>query len=55
MPQYLLAIDQGTTNSKAIIFVAEAKAVSQHELSLKQYYPRPGWVEQDQKRFGKIL
>ncbi len=47
MPQYLLAIDQGTTNSRAIIFTREGKPASQHELSLKQYYPHSGWVEQD--------
>ncbi len=47
MPHYLLAIDQGTTNSRAIIFTEEGALVSQYELSLKQYYPHPGWVEQD--------
>jgi len=47
MQQYLLAIDQGTTNSRAIIFDRSGNPVSQHEIALKQYFPHDGWVEQD--------
>jgi glycerol kinase len=47
MRHYLLAIDQGTTNSHAIIFDKSGMLVSQHELALKLYYPSNGWVEQD--------
>lgn len=47
MQYYLLAIDQGTTNSRAIIFDASGKPTSQHEISLNQFYPNDGWVEQD--------
>src|SRR5579871_1135279 len=47
MQQYLLSIDQGTTNSRAIIFDHTANFVSQHEIPLKQYFPNDGWVEQD--------
>ena len=47
MQTYLLAIDQGTTNSRAIIFDAAGRLVSQHEIPLGQFYPHPGWVEQD--------
>jgi glycerol kinase len=47
MPQYLLAIDQGTTNSRAIIFDRSGNPVSQHEIPLKQFFPHDGWVEQD--------
>lgn len=47
MPQYLLAIDQGTTNSRAIVFTPEGALVSHYELSLKQSFPQEGWVEQD--------
>lgn len=45
--QYLLAIDQGTTNSRAIIFDQAGLAVSQHGMPLTQYFPENGWVEQD--------
>ncbi|TWU26090.1 glycerol kinase GlpK [Bythopirellula polymerisocia] len=44
---YLLALDQGTTSSRAIIFsdAGDIKAIEQNEF--KQYYPQPGWVEHD--------
>jgi glycerol kinase len=43
----ILALDQGTTSSRAIVIDREARVlgVSQRELSM--HYPRPGWVEQD--------
>lgn len=44
---YLLAIDQGTTNSRAILFSRAGELISQHELPLAQYFPQDGWVEQD--------
>lgn len=44
---YLLAIDQGTTNSRAIIFDQNSKLISLYEMPLAQYYPHPGWVEQN--------
>jgi len=47
MPQYLLAIDQGTTKSRAIIFDHQGRLQFQHELTLTQYFPHDGWVEQN--------
>lgn len=47
MSKYLLAIDQGTTSSRAIIFKRSGDPISQHQVDLKQYYPEQGWVEQD--------
>lgn len=47
MPQHLLAIDQGTTSSRAIIFSPQGDVISKHQIDLKQYYPQEGWVEQD--------
>lgn len=44
---YILAIDQGTTNSRAIIFDENGMVISKHEITLKQSFPKPGWVEQD--------
>lgn len=46
MPHYLLAIDQGTTNSRAIIYTEKGELISQHEMLLKQFFPESGWVEQ---------
>ncbi len=47
MPTYLLAIDQGTTNSRAIIFDKTGKLIAQHEVGLQQFFPHSGWVEQN--------
>ncbi len=44
---YVLSIDQGTTGSRAIIYDSKGKVVGQAYREIKQYYPHPGWVEQD--------
>ncbi|PZC46852.1 MAG: glycerol kinase [Chloroflexi bacterium] len=44
---HLLAIDQGTTSSRAILFNASAEIVATAQRGLTQIYPRDGWVEQD--------
>lgn len=46
MPHHLLAIDQGTTNSRAIIFSTDGILLSQHDVGLTQFFPQDGWVEQ---------
>ena len=45
--KYILSIDQGTTGSRAFIFDAQGRVVASAYQELKQYYPRPGWVEHD--------
>lgn len=47
MKKYLVALDQGTTSSRAIIFDQTGKIVSLGQKQFKQYYPRPAWVEHD--------
>ena len=47
MPDYVLAIDQGTTSSRAIIFDHSAEIVSSGQLEHEQIFPRAGWVEHD--------
>ena len=44
---HVLAIDQGTTSSRAILFDASGRAVVTAQRELTQHYPRPGWVEHD--------
>ncbi|MES2951096.1 MAG: glycerol kinase GlpK [Pseudomonadota bacterium] len=44
---YLLALDQGTSSSRSIVFDAEGHVVAQSQLELTQIYPQPGWVEHD--------
>ena len=43
----LLALDQGTTSCRAILFTAEGKIISSAQQPISQSYPRPGWVEHD--------
>ncbi len=45
--RYVLAIDQGTTSSRSILFNHLGKPVASKSLELRQIYPQPGWVEHD--------
>lgn len=45
--QYILALDQGTTSSRAIIFDRKGSIVSQAQAEFQQIYPQAGWVEHD--------
>ena len=47
MEKYIMALDQGTTSSRCIIFNHEGKICSVVQKEFKQYYPKPGWVEHD--------
>lgn len=43
--KYILALDQGTTSSRAIVFNERAAGVTKAQKEFPQYYPKPGWVE----------
>jgi glycerol kinase len=45
--QYILAIDQGTTSSRAIVFDKQGTIKSVAQKEFRQIYPKPGWVEHD--------
>ena len=45
--KHLLAIDQGTTSSRAIIFDEAGTLVASAQREFRQYFPQPGWVEHD--------
>lgn len=47
MEQYVLALDQGTTSSRAIVFDHRGLVVGVAQKEFKQYFPSPGWVEHD--------
>ena len=47
MRKFVLAIDQGTTSSKALIINHEGEILGQSGYEFKQYYRKPGWVEHD--------
>lgn len=43
----LVALDQGTTSSRAIVFDETGRTLASHAIEFKQHYPKPGWVEHD--------
>ncbi len=47
MPSFLLALDQGTTSSRAIVFNESGAIISVAQKEFTQYFPQPGWVEHD--------
>jgi len=51
--KFILAIDQGTTSSRAILFNTNGKSVYKSQLEFKQYFPKNGWVEHDPKEIWK--
>ncbi len=44
---YLLALDQGTSSSRSIVFDTQGRICAMAQRELTQYYPQPGWVEHD--------
>ena len=46
--KYIVALDQGTTSSRAIVFDHEQRIVAVGQKEFQQFYPQPGWVEHDQ-------
>jgi glycerol kinase len=47
MSEYVLAIDQGTTSSRALLFDRQARVVTSAQREFTQLFPQPGWVEHD--------
>jgi len=47
MSRYVLALDQGTTSSRALLFDARGAVAASDQHEFRQHFPRPGWVEHD--------
>jgi glycerol kinase len=47
MSRFVMALDQGTTSSRAILFDASGAAAAVDQYEFPQYFPKPGWVEHD--------
>ncbi len=45
--QYIMAIDEGTTSTRAILFNHDGQIVGSAQREFTQYFPKPGWVEHD--------
>ena len=53
MTTYLLALDQGTSSSRSIVFDTQGRIVASAQLELPQIYPQPGWVEHDPREIWR--
>ena len=53
-PTYLLALDQGTSSSRSILFTSEGQIAAMAQRELPQVYPQPGWVEHDARTIWRI-
>ena len=51
--KYIIALDQGTTSSRAIIYDKDAHPIGSKQKEFTQYYPQPGWVEHDAEELFK--
>ena len=47
MKKYILALDEGTTSARALLFTQSGAVAASAQREFPQYYPQPGWVEQD--------
>ena len=47
MKQYILALDEGTTSARAILFDRQGRTIASAQHEFPQIYPKPGWVEHD--------
>ena len=47
--QFILALDQGTSSSRSIVFDRQGRIVAMAQREFRQIYPQPGWVEHDPK------
>lgn len=52
--EYVLAVDQGTTSSRAIVFNHDSATVGEAQKEFTQHYPRPGWVEHDANEIWEV-
>ncbi len=50
---YILAIDQGTSSTRAMIYSTEGEWIASRQYNIRQYYPKPGWVEHDPEEIWK--
>lgn len=51
---FVLAIDQGTTGTTILVFAHDATVRARSYSELKQYYPKPGWVEHDPREIWRV-
>jgi len=55
MAGHILAIDQGTTSTRAIVFDGSLRIVAASQQEFRQHYPRSGWVEHDPEGLHQLV
>jgi glycerol kinase len=55
MPKKLLAIDQGTTGSTAIVLTLDGQTLGKKNIEFEQHFPKPGWVEHDAEQIWRSV
>jgi glycerol kinase len=55
MPEFILAIDQGTTGSTALVVSLEGKTLGRSTVEFPQHFPKPGWVEHDAREIWQSV
>ena len=53
--KHILAIDQGTTSTRAIVFDSSGRPVASAQQELPQIFPKPGWVEHDPEEIWRAI
>jgi len=53
--QHVLAIDQGTTGTKALVITEDGQVAAGRSQEFRQLYPRPGWVEHDPEEIWRSV
>lgn len=54
MPEHILAIDQGTTSSRALVFDQQGRVITSAQREFQQYFPEGGWVEHDPEEIWTV-
>ena len=55
MEKYILAIDQGTTSTRAILFDKHGNLQATAQRECENFYPQPSWVEQNAKLWQRLI
>jgi glycerol kinase len=55
MGTYILAIDQGTTGTTAMVVTADGRSIARVDVDFQQHFPTPGWVEHDADEIWKTV
>ena len=55
MTAYVLAIDQGTTSTRAMLFDRDLAVAASARREITQHFPRPGWVEHDPEEIWRSV